>query len=139
VLAKDEQGRVQGASFADAQCLFSLIATAGSDGRTRLQLTPEIEHGELRNRWVPVEGSLVNQVGKTQQVYDQLRIDTTLVAGQTLVIGPSHEAGGLGQHFFTLQVPTPRRTLLLIRIAQTQQDDLFSKREETTDLVSEAE
>jgi hypothetical protein len=136
VLAKDEEGHVQGASFSDAQCLFSLIANPGGDGRTRLQLTPEIEHGELKNRWVPVDGALINQVGKTQQVYEQLRIDATLSAGQTLVIGPTEEPGGLGQHFFTLQVPTRRRTLLLVRVAQTQQDELFSKPEVQSELTS---
>jgi hypothetical protein len=139
VLAKDEQGRVQGAAFQDAQCLFSLLARPGGDGRTALQLTPEIEHGDLKNRWVPVDGALVNQVGKSQQVYDELRIDVSLPPGQTLVIGPTTEVGGLGQHFFTQRNPTPRRTLLLVRVAQTQQDDLFQKQQQLDTLVSSSD
>jgi hypothetical protein len=139
VLAKDEQGHVQGAAFQDAQCLFSLLATPGGDGRTTLQLTPEIEHGELKNRWVPVDGALMNQVGKSRQVYDQLRLELPLSPGQTLVIGATEEPSGLGQHFFTLKDPTPRRTMLLIRVAQTQQDDLFVKPLERQELTSATE
>lgn len=139
VLAKDDQGHVQGAAFADAQCLFSLLASPSGDGRTRLQLTPEVEHGELKNRWVPVDGALMNQVGKSRQVYEPLRLDLSLSAGQTLIVGPTVEPGGLGQHFFTLKEPTPRRTLLLVRIAQTQQDDLFDRPQERQELTSTAE
>lgn len=139
VLAKDDQGHVQGAAFADAQCLFSLLATPGGDGRTKLQLTPEIEHGELKNRWVPVDGALMNQVGKSRQVYDQLRLELSLSPGQTLAIAPTEEPSGLGQHFFTLKDPTPRRTMLLVRVAQTQQDDLFVKPQERQELTSVGE
>jgi hypothetical protein len=45
----------------------------------------------------------------------------------------------LGQHFFTLKTPTPRRTLLLVRVAQTQQDDLFVKPTELEELTSATE
>jgi hypothetical protein len=116
-----------------------LLAWPGGDGRTRLQLTPEVEHGELKNRWVPVDGALMNQVGKSRQVYDQLRLELQLAAGQTLVLGAMPEPGGLGQHFFTLHDPTPRRTLLLVRVAQTQQDDLFQKNELRQELTSQAD
>ena len=139
VLAKDDQGRVQGEAFRDAQCLFSLLANPSGDSRTKLQLTPEVEHGDLQNRWVPVDGALVQQVGKPRHVYDQLRIELPLAPGQTLIIGPTEQAGGLGQHFFTLSVPIPRRTLLLVRIAQTQQDDLFRQPDGSTQLISAAD
>lgn len=136
VLAKDNDGRVHGESYRDAQCLLSLKAFPEGDGRTRLQLTPEIEHGDLKNRWVPVDGALVQQVGKERQVYDRLQIDLHLAAGQTLVLGPTEDVSGLGQHFFTLTNPTPRHTLLLVRLAQTQQDDLFQKEQKSAELMS---
>lgn len=139
VLAKDEQGQVQGAAYDDAQCLFSLLASPSGDGRTTLELTPEVEHGELKNRWVPVDGALMNQVGKSRRVYDQLRMELPLSPGQTLVISATEEPSGLGQHFFTLKDPTPRRTMLLVRIAQTQQDDLFVKPRELDELTTAAE
>jgi hypothetical protein len=139
VLAKDEQGQVQGSAFDDAQCLFSLMAQPSGDGRTTLQLTPEVEHGELKNRWVPVDGALMNQVGKSRRVYDQLRMELPLSPGQTLVISATDEPSGLGQHFFTLKEPTPRRTMLLVRVAQTQQDDLFVKPRELEELTSAGE
>ena len=122
---------MQGDSFRDAQCLFSLKATPGGDGRTDLELTPEIEHGELKNRWVPLEGGIVQQVGKDRSVYDRLRIAAKLTAGQTLVVGPTEPSYGLGKHFFTFDAPTPRRTLLLVRISQTQQDDLFQSEDKS--------
>lgn len=139
VLAKDDHGRVQGEAFRDAQCLFSLLANPSGDSRTKLQLTPEVEHGDLQNRWVPVDGALVQQVGKPRHVYEKLRLELALAPGQTLIVGPTEQAGGLGQHFFTLSVPSPRRTLLLVRIAQTQQDDLFRQADSSTELISTAE
>ncbi len=136
VLAKDEHGRVQGDAFREAQCLFSLHAIPNANGQTQLQLTPEIEHGDLKNRWVPIDGSLVHQVGKDREVYQHLRIESSLLAGQTLVVGPTETSSGLGQHFFTSAAPTPRRTMLLIRMAQTQQDELFQNNERSEVLVS---
>jgi hypothetical protein len=126
VLAKDHQGRVQGSSFRDAQCLFTLRAFPEGDGRARVQLTPEIEHGDLKNSWTPIDGALVQQIGKEREVYDRLRLDLHLSPGQTLVVGPTTEAGGLGQHFFTVSQPAPRRKLLLVRLAHTQKDELFT-------------
>jgi hypothetical protein len=139
VLSKDEQGHVRGDAFTDAQCLFSLIATAQGDGRAILQLTPEIEHGEVKNRWIPVDGALVQQVGKQRHVYDHLRLNQPLTAGQSLVLGPTDPVSGLGQHFFTLSDPTPRRTLLLVRLAQTQLDDLFQPQTPANSLTTETE
>lgn len=129
VLSREEDGRVHGKQFNGAQCLFSVKAFPQSDSLTELEVLPEIEHGEVKNRWVALEGALVQQSGKERTIYDKLKIDLPLMPGQTLVIGSTEQAGGLGQHYFNTTSPSPRRLMLLIRVAQTQQEDIFEPRE----------
>lgn len=136
VLARDAEGRVQGKSYRDAQCLFGLKGFPQGDGRTQIQLTPEIEHGELKNNWVPIDGALVQQVGKQREVYENLIVELNLSPGQTMVLGATQPACGIGQHFFTTDEPVQQRTLLLVRVAQTQLDDLFQAPAATSELSS---
>ncbi len=69
----------------------------------------------------------MQQVGKDRKVYEHLKVALPLLSGQALLVGPAAETSGVGEHFFTLREPLPRRTLLLVRIAQTQQDELFQQ------------
>ena len=136
VLSIDDSRRVVGQQFQQAQCLFSLKAFPEGDGGTRVELTPEIEHGEVKNRWVPVDGALVQQIGKDRHVYERLRLDFHLSPGQTLVLGPTLEPCGVGQPYFSQEQPTQRRVLLLIRLVQSQLDDLFAPRPKKLEVSS---
>jgi hypothetical protein len=122
-----EDGGLHGKHLTQAQCLFGLRAFPRGDGQVRLELTPEIEHGEMKNQWVGQEGALMQRVGKERISYDTLRMSPQLALGQTLVVGTTTDIKGLGEHFFSeINLGTSERVFLLVRLAQTQLDDIFS-------------
>jgi hypothetical protein len=121
-----EEGVVRGHQLADARCVLSLKPHPQGDGRVKLAITPEIEHGEMKTRWGGGEGMLIQQTSQERLVLDRLRLDTTLSPGQSLLLSSTPDIKGLGECFFSEQAGgTIERRLLLIRFTQTQFDDLF--------------
>jgi len=126
VILLQEGGRLAGRSLRDAQCLFAAKTFPLGDGRVRLVLTPEVHHGQPQQRWVGRDGAFLLEAGRAREVFEKLRIETVVAPGQTLVLSCTSPAKGLGKHFFL--DPTQGRAhekLLLIRLAQSQRDDLF--------------
>jgi len=83
--------------------------------------------GELKARFIRSEAQLVQNIGRDRLPLEQLRIEAVLSPGQWLLLSTTRAAKGLGENFF-IQSPsgTLQRTLLLVRVAQTQLDDLFA-------------
>ena len=122
-----EDGHIHGSVLENAQCLLALKPYPQGDGRVRLDITPEIEHGELRTQWVPQDGAWTQRVGRERVILDRLRSVAALVAGQVLVLSTTPDIKGLGEHFFSETAGgRMERTVLLVRVAQTQWDDLFA-------------
>lgn len=135
-----EEGQIRGNELTNAQCLFAFKPYPQGDGRVRLDMTPEVEHGEMTTRWVGQEGSLMQRVGRERLVLDRLRSAATLALGQVLVISTTSEVKGVGERFFTEPAGgTVERTLLLVRVAQTQFDDLFAPEQIPAPLATPAE
>lgn len=130
-------GQVTGQQLSQATCMFGMKAFPKGDGRVRLDLHPEIEHGDLKQKWVGQEGSLMQQVSRDRIVIEPLRLEAVLAPGQTLALSATHEIKGLGDHFFNESIAgTPQRTWLLIRLVQTQHDDLFAPDKIATPLTT---
>ena len=126
-LLQREGEQVRGHQLKDAQCLLALKAYPQGDGRVKLDITPEVEHGQLKTQWVGTEGSLMQRVGRDKLVFDRLRLEATLTPGEVLVFSNTEEIKGPGEAFFAETAGgTVERTLLLVRVAQTQLDDLFA-------------
>lgn len=122
-----ENGQVHGRLVEKAQCLFGLKPYLEGDGRVRLDMTPEVEHGELKSQWVGQEGSLLQRIGRERLVMEELRWAATLAPGQVLIVSTTADLKGLGQRCFSETAGgTLQRTILAIRVAQTQHDDLFA-------------
>jgi hypothetical protein len=127
ILSVDAEQQVRGQLFSTAQCAFSIEASPTGEGGANIEVTPEIEHGDVKNRWVPIDGALVQQIGKDRFTYEALKLQHKLLPGQTLILGATEEPCGVGRPFFYLEQPTQRRLLLLIRLSNSSQDDLFAK------------
>ncbi len=135
-----EDGVVRGNVLENAQCLLALKPYPQGDGRVRLDITPEVEHGELQTQWAEQEGSLMQRIGRDRVVLDRLRVVATLAAGQVLVLSTTPEAKGVGERFFSeTAAGRPERTLLLVRVAQTQWDDVFAPGQISAPLATPAE
>ncbi len=122
-----DSGELNGQTYTKAQTLLSVKAFPNDDGRVRLELLPELYHDESRQRWVGGQGTLRLQAGRPSRTFDQLGVSAVLSPGTMLLITAAPDRpGSLGHHFFTESETAPQQKLLVIRLAQTQHDDLFS-------------
>lgn len=122
-----DQGAVRGRTFERAQCIFGVHTFPQGDGQVRLQLTPEIHHGQPRLDWVGHEGSFRLETDRNRESYDELTMELLLAPGHVFIVGCTPELKGLGANFFAeTSGAVPRRNMLLIRLVQTQFDDLFA-------------
>ena len=126
VLHKDDDSQsVGGKTLREAQCVLAARCYPQGNGEVRVELTPEIHHGTPRKQWVAGEGTFHLVTGRDRQVYDDLLMEITLTPGQTLVLSCTPEFG-LGHNFFLdTSHGDAQQKLLLIRLTQTQRDDLF--------------
>lgn len=128
LLEFDSSGKLLGENLRDAQCQIEIKAFPQGDGSTKVELTPEIEHGDYKNRITTAESSLVMQAGKLRKTFDDLRCHIRVAPGQSIILGAIRSDRGMAQRFFreTRGGGTPQRTVTVIRLAQTQMDDLFA-------------
>ena len=124
-LLLQQQGQVTGQDFTDAQCLFAVKTFPQGDGRVRVELMPEIEHGQAKQRWKGQEGAFHVEASKDHKVLDTLKMDLMLSPGDVLVLSCTPDQKGLGKQFFADAKPGEQK-VMLIRIAQTQYDDVFA-------------
>lgn len=135
-----EDGVVRGHQLTDARCTLCLKAYPQGDSRVKLSLSPEIEHGESKTHWVRGEGMMLQQTGQSRMVLQRLLCEATLSPGQCLLLGSTPEAKGLGQHFFGQAAASGgERRLILIRLSQTQLDDLFAPEQTSAPLATPGE
>ncbi len=126
VLLKDVDA-VRGRSFENCQGLFAVKAFPELDGRARLELVPELHHGDPQQRFTGADGVWRLETARPRQVFDELMLDTTLACGEMVLIGAVPEKpGSLGHHFFTEnQGGEIQRKMLFVRLTHTQWDDRF--------------
>lgn len=124
VLWTDEQTS-RGETFTQAQAVFSLSCFPQANGRVRIQLVPEIEYGPARRRHVASDGMWRLEFGRDRKSYNELAVHCELAPGEILVLSSTAEPKGLGKIFFLKD--TGHRAVLLLRIAQTQEDVLFTQ------------
>jgi hypothetical protein len=127
----DVDGHVRGESLEQAQCYYCITSHPRGDGHVRLELMPTIEHGQPRSRFKGQQGAwTVDNVSRPAKIYDDLKIDTVLAPGESVVIGSNAAHRGLGEQFFAADPEDQEpRLLLLVRLQQTQLDDRFMEQD----------
>lgn len=118
-------GRVSGRPLTNAQCCLAARCFVEPNNMIRLQITPEIHHGQMQQHFIPGDGAWQIETGLEREVYDDLQFESALMPGHTLMIGTTTEAAGLGHAFFATSSGSPMQKIMLIRLAQTQNDQLF--------------
>jgi hypothetical protein len=113
--------------YQDAQWFLGITVKPLGDGSVQLRLMPEIHHGQIRQRWVGDEGFFRMDASRDLVELDSLLVDVTLMPGQTMVLGGGEGPKSLGAVLFAEQGEAgPAGRLLLLRLAQTQFNDLFA-------------
>lgn len=122
---------LEGETFGSAQPVLVVRAYPERDGRVRVKVVPEIQHGESRLRFVGTQGALRIEPGRTKRAFDDLAVEAVLAPGQMLLLTTQLERpGSLGHRFFTQTADgQPEQKLLVLRLAQTQHDELFDAAE----------
>jgi len=92
-----------------------------------LSLEPVIRHGQPTQRFLASDGdSVMKSVSGDNHHFPELCWKSELSPGESLLLTCSDESRGLGQAFFTDATQGDRRQRwVVIRLAQTQRDNLF--------------
>jgi hypothetical protein len=132
-ILRSHDGQVDGKCYQKAECLLALRVMGETDGRVRLELVPELHHGEMKAHAVGSEGVFIWKPERAKQVYHDLKIATTLGPGQMIVLTWAPERqGSIGQAFFVQQGgEKPMQKLWVIRVAQAGADRSFADAVET--------
>lgn len=131
ILMRGNNGEVHGQTYSKVMGFLAIRATPEGDGRVKVELIPSIEHGDPQRQYDPSEGMLRMEIRPNQEKYDSLRTESKLSSGQMLVVtAVPDRPGSLGYHFFTERnADRTMQKLVLIRLAQSQYDELFSLEE----------
>lgn len=131
VIYRDESEappRVLGWTFTNVQgCLLTKVHPQ-PDGRVKLEIVPEVEHGEAHREITADEAGAFAIVNTPpRKTFDGLRLSATMNPGDMLVFSCQDDRpGSLGNQFFTeRRSDVLTQIVLLIRIARGKTDDLF--------------
>lgn len=121
-------GYFEGRSLEQALLQAEITTYPQPDGKARIDVVPMIEHGVPKQRVDVSQQSYVWTMEREREVFDELRVSANLISGQTLVLTQTHDDSGLGYLFFSdRKSDGSQKKILLIRLAQTQLDDLFTR------------
>jgi len=122
-LVVGDGGELGGQTYERAQGVLAVKAYPLSDGRVRLDLTPELHHAAPRPRWVGKQGMWRIETGRPRRVFDELALEATLAPGSMLVLSSlPKRPGSLGHYFFSEDQEQLVQKLILVRLCQTQHD-----------------
>jgi len=122
-----DQGQLFGQTYSQAQGILAVKTFPQHDGRVRIELTPELHYGQIRQRWKGRREMLRLEASRQRRVFEELGISATLSPGSMLLLSSLPDRpGSLGHHFFTEGDDHQQQELLVVRLAQTQHDGLFS-------------
>ncbi len=126
-LLRSVDGEVTGKTYQKAECRFELRVYPEADGRVRLELLPQLHHGEFKQRFSGTEGVLRMEPLRAIQTFDDLKFSATLGAGQMLLLTcEADRPGSIGHHFFSQAASEkPAQRLWVLRMAQAGPDRMF--------------
>lgn len=127
-LLLNESGETGGGSYVKAQGILTVRSTPLPDGRVRLEIVPELEHGDYRRQIGGSQGRWETmKMAKNRRTFDSLKVSATLNPGEMIVFSSLPALrGSLGHHFFTSDVSgVLEQRLLVIRLSQTQHNTPF--------------
>lgn len=120
---------LQGKSYDEVQAAYDLRANLAKGQRALVRLTPELHHGQLRNRYAGSDqGIFLVTPSRERVAYDEMVVKTSLSAGELLVIGCQPESqGSLGWAFHGVDKEGPaEQKLVLIRLLQVPPSEILS-------------
>ncbi len=125
-----ESDQISGETYNQAQGIFNLKVFPLPDGRVQVDLTPELHHDQPRQHRVADQGMMRLDFSRPKRVFEDLALSAKLSPGGMLVMTSlPNRSGSLGHQFFTENDGRMEQKVLVLRLAQTQHDDLFDTSE----------
>jgi len=117
----------KGHVFDEAHFIYAMQAAPMGDTSATIRLVPEVQHGELVKRVDTAAAGIRLGTRRESVTWDQLAIDLRIQRGDCIVIGPTPESRGLGEHFFHTKTQSGeiQPVLLLVRLSESAKDDAF--------------
>jgi hypothetical protein len=116
--------------FSQAQCQFQIKTYPQGDGRVRIELIPQIHHGDPRAEFTGQDGAWLLKTQRSVKQYDAVPIAALISPGESLLLSADSHNKGLGRQFFVINDDDEKTNhLLLMRLVHTQYDDLFAPNE----------
>ena len=128
VLVSGSSG-LRGRSFEQVRPVYSMRAKAVVGQRVELKLTPELQHGEILNRYVPSDqGILLMMPSRERELYDALELNVEMTAGEILIVGGLPDASGsLGHAFHAEHHRGPAELkLVLVRLVEVPASEILA-------------
>ncbi|QDT01497.1 hypothetical protein [Adhaeretor mobilis] len=130
ILVSDDDG-LNGNEFREVEAVYSLKARAQPHQRVSLSVTPELHHGELRQRRIGSDkGIFLMTASRERESFADLRIAAELTPGEILVLGCLPDAGSsLGHAFHVAETSgTPQSKLILVRLLQVPPSEILAEK-----------
>ncbi|HUP81704.1 MAG TPA: hypothetical protein VM260_24340 [Pirellula sp.] len=108
--------------------IYSIQAIPHGDASATIRLTPELEHGELVKKMVARESAVRTNSRRESVIWDHLAIELRIQQGGYIVIGPTTDSRGLGEHYFHTRIKNGeiQPVLLLIRLSEANANGVFA-------------
>ena len=120
---------LEGKSYDQAQGVYSLFGKAIPGQRVRVELTPELQHGDLKNRYAGGDqGMFLLTPSRERRVFNQLKIGADLSASEILVVSGIEETSGCLGHVFhgVEQAGLIEQKLILIRLLEIPASEILA-------------
>ncbi len=128
---------VSGKNYKTAKGVFAVKVAPQKDGRVMLEIVPELHHGDIQRNYSGSQGAWRVEMHQPRLAFDDMAISACLSAGQMVVLSclPNRQ-GSLGHNFLTTDSSgSLEQKLVVLRLAQTQHDELLDPMPLTLDQV----
>jgi hypothetical protein len=133
ILFHTSDGSARGRSFDEPQLLFDLRAHPIGDGSVQLSVTPEIQFGPMKQKYVQQEYAIRRELKRDSVQWTELAVDRKFQPGQMLMLSATRTPRGLGEAFFSTVTAagTREQLLMLVRIGPSPLDSAFNATKQT--------
>jgi hypothetical protein len=128
ILLSDD-GHITGKTFRQVEGRYELRAEAIAGQRVIVRLTPELHHGELRNRFSGSDqGTLLIVPSRERETFEQLTMNVTLAAGEMLVVGslPDSKASLGGVLHTVASKGRSERKFIGVRVLESPESEILA-------------
>jgi hypothetical protein len=126
-----DAGAVGGKTYEQVQGVYILQAESIPGQRVKVRITPELHHGELRNRRVGSDqGIFLSTVSREREVFERLTLQTELTPGDLLILSCLPDAkSSLGGVFHTASAGGQEdRKLIVLRLLEVPPSEILANK-----------